>query len=601
MARKQTAIDPQELDERKEAATRYSEEDPGQYVDYLHACVDESIKSTKDIRTMWDECYKAYRVTIDYSNKQDWQSKVVTGDMLAVVKQGQAIVKKAFRQPDWFQVEPQGEEDQFTAHFWREALSFWLNQQHGKFGVNFSDATELGFAIGQSHEIIPKWNPKTGLVFDLVPPWQIFRDPDARPRDPWSGNYWIHLEWKDLWEIQQLSEISDRYVRLENVTADESHWPADEDTVKRARRKGQYYQRNPYRHSVKTFDFHGVILDKQGNMLLPDARMMMAGDTLILNPEPVPYATIRWPGVSFSPMVDMFAFEGHGLVESSLFLWLMTCNLMSLHVDDLNWRVNRVREINRFLMEDPSDVILEPGKPIFRAETAPPGEDIIKDHYEAGNTNEVLAILQYYDQKKENGSFVNQFVAGLPGQRSNITMGEVEIKTNQSMGIFDSIGEDIEDGALSVIKVVQEFIACCWDQESIMRAFPQDPTFAMFAQMGPEERREMLEENCDIKVSGVTAEIKNSELIPRLQFMMQQAGSPLFGKYFKPYELLKQSSHTLGFYEPQFIVSDEEAQMVEQAEAQMQAEAAMNEQIAAQSGGKVVNIPGQKKLPAGGA
>ena len=134
-----------------------------------------------------------------------------------------------------------------------------------------------------------------------------------------------------------------------------------------------------------------------------------------------------------------------------------------------------------------------------------------------------------------------------------------------------------------------------------MRAFPQDPAFAMFAQMGPEERREMLEENCDIKVSGVTAEIKNSELIPRLQFMMQRAESAIFGKYIKPYELLKQASHTLGFYEPQFIVSDEEAQMVEQAEAQMQAEAAMNEQIAAQSGGKVVNIPGQKKLPAGGA
>jgi len=106
----------------------------------------------------------------------------------------------------------------------------------------------------------------------------------------------------------------------------------------------------------------------------------------------------------------------------------------------------------------------------------------------------------------------------------------------------------------------------------------------------------MLEANCDITVSGVTAQIKNSDLIPRLQFMMQKAESGLWGKYFKPYELLKTSSTTLGFYEPKFIVTPEEADQIEQVESQMQAEAMMMQEAA----NNVVQIPGQKQLPQGG-
>jgi len=107
---------------------------------------------------------------------------------------------------------------------------------------------------------------------------------------------------------------------------------------------------------------------------------------------------------------------------------------------------------------------------------------------------------------------------------------------------------------------------------------------------------EMLESNCDIKVSGVTAQIKNSDLIPRLQFMMQKAESQLFGKYFKPYELLKESNTVLGFYDPKFIVTPEEADQIEQVVSQMEAEAMMAQEAA----NNVVQIPGQKQLPQGG-
>jgi hypothetical protein len=573
-------IDDQELEERGEAARRYGEEDPDIYVDFAHSCIEESEKANVGIRYLWDQCYRAYRAQIDYSEKEDWQAKMVTGDMTATVKQGVAVIRKALRQPDWYSIEGVGDEDKQTADFFREALKIWLNPQHARIDTAFCDGSELGFAIGQSHEMIPRWVPGRGLVFSLVPPWQIYRDPDAMPREPQSGDYWDHMEWLDLWKVKNLKG---RYVRLDEVTANETAW-GQETAEKRARRKGQYYQRTTFRHAVRVVEHWGVILDKGGKLLLDNARFTVAGDVLIRNPEPNPFVTMRWPGVSFSPLPDLFAFEGHGVVETSLLLWLNTCNLMSLHIDDLSWRVNKLRELNRMDLEDPTDIALHPGKTVLKSQNAPAGQQVVKEVYTSPSTNESLATLQHWDQRRENSSFVNQFVAGQRGTRTQITKGEVDLKTSQSMTIFDSIGEDIEEGAINVIRAAIEVLILNWNEYSdpnVTRVMSDNPAALRFAKMSPEKRKEMLRANCDIKISGISAQIKNSELVPRLQWIMGKAEQSAFAKYFKPYKLLKKSINSLGFYEPDFIVTDDQAESIDKVEETLK----KVEEAAAQLGG----------------
>jgi len=559
-------FDGKELTERAEAASAYGDEDPDLYVDYCHSCIKQSEDATSDIRYMWDQCYKAYRSKIDYPMKQDWQSKVITGDMFTAVKQAIAVVRASFRQPNWFSIE--NRHNPQLAKVINDMLDIWLDAQHANLPIVFSDASELAFAIGQSHEIIPRWEDGKGLVFDLIPPWQIYRDPDAVPRDPWSGDYWIHIEWFDTWKLTELFKTGN-YVRLDEVRPDEGSGGSRETKEKKARRKGQFYQRSPYRKSVRVVEQWGVILDKQGDLLLPNARFTVAGDVLIRNPEPNPYETLRWPGISFSPLPDMIGFEGHGILESAILLWLMTCNLMSLHIDDLNWRVNRMRQLNRFLLEDPSDVSMYPGKLLLteKGVTGP----VISDVYTPGDTSEILAILQHFDQRRENSTFVNQFVAGLPGQRSHITKGEVEIKTQQSMTIFDSIGEDVENGLIQVLRAAIETLVLNWSEYSyppVSRVMP-DPMAMQFAALPIEQRKELLRANCDIKAQGITAQFKNSEMLPRLQFLMSQIANSAFARYLKPYQLLTQIVNTLGFYEPEFMANEEEAKQADAYAAQM--------------------------------
>lgn len=557
-------VDDQELEERSEAATAYGKEDPDIYVDFAHACVNESEQANIEIRYLWDQCYRAYRADIDYSEKEEWQAKMTTGDMTSTVKQGVAIIRKALRQPDWYKIEPvEDENDKWIASFLRDACAFWFNPQHARLDTAFSDGTELGFAIGQSHEMIPRWVPGKGLVFSLVPPWQIYRDPDASPREPQSGDYWDHVEWLDLWKVKKLGP---RYVRLDEVTANEANW-GQETAERRARRKGQYYQRSSFRKSVRMIEHWGVILDKAGELLLENARFTVAGDVLIRNPEPSPFVSMRWPGISFSPLPDLFTFEGHGIIETSLLLWLNSCNLMSLHLDDLSWRVNKLREINRMRLEDPTDVAMFPGKTVFTREDVPPGQQVVKEVYTSPSTSESLATLQHWDQRREASSLVTQMAAGQRGTKSQKTKGEAEILLGQSMTVFDSIGEDIEEGAVNAIKAAIEIIVLNWSEysdPSVTRVMPNDTNAQRFAKMSLEQRKELLRANSDVKIMGISAAIRNSQLIQMYKDLAQDAASSTFGKYFKPFKLEKHKVYAYGFNEPDFLVTDEQADALDQ-------------------------------------
>lgn len=600
-------IDDQELTERSEAAVALGVEDPDVVIDFTHDCYKLAEDSTKEIRYLWDELLKGYKGQIDYSEKQDWQARMTTGDLNSTVKQGVAVIRKALRQPDWYSIDGVGKEDIPIASFFRDALDIWLNPQHARFNRMFSKATELAFAIGQSHEVIPRWIPGKGLSYTLVLPWQIRRDPDAEPGDCQSGDFWIHEEWLDLWKVKQLGKGNTRYVRLDEVTANEKAY-GQETPEKRARRKGQYYQRTPFRHATHLIEHWGILLDKHGDLLLDNSRWTIAGDVLIRNPEANPFVTMRWPGISFTPLPDLLTFEGHGIIETSLLLWLNTCNLMSLHIDDLSWRVNKMRELNRFDLEDPTDTAFFPGKSVYRSTTAPAGQPVVKEIYTNPTTNETLATLQHWDQRRENSSFVNQFVAGQRGTRTQITKGEVDLKTSQSMTIFDSIGEDIEDGALNILKASIEIIALNWSELSdppVSRVMQNNPYAEEYAMMSIEERKELLRANCDIKILGISAQIKNSELLPRLQWLMKQAESSVYAKYIKSYRLLKRAVNTLGFYDADFVATDSEAKAVDkywdtiaQIEQQMQAEAAGGVP-AGGNGGAGVPVPVEGEVPQG--
>lgn len=556
-------MDSQELEERLEAATALADEDPDHLVDYCEACIEESKKATAEIRQLWDECWKAYQNKMDYSEKEDWQSKVVLNKPFVAVKQAVAVIRRAMMTSDFFSTDGVGWEDKGIAEVVKRTLSFWLDPQRADFPVKFTDATEMGFVTGQSMEIVPTWQDEAGgLKINLIEPWKIFRDPDANPRDPWSGLYWIHQEWVDKWVLEE-GERNGIFQNTENLKEDSDN-RADAEQVQR--RRDQYWSRSKYRKSVLVSEFWGTLLDKQGKLLLPSTTYTVAGGELIRRPRDIPFAKMRWPGVSYSPLSHLLRFEGRGIIEGVLTLWWMINNMWSLHIDNMNWVINKVREIDSSLLKYPGDLDIYPGK-VFEKKPGTGGVPAITEIGVSSQTTDVLANLQYMNQEYDNATFVNQFVAGLPGTRSNITKGEVEIKTQQSLGVFDSIGADIESGGVKALWSVLETIALNWTKNSkpnIMEVLSGFPEAVVFSEMPIELRREFLRNLPDVKLTGISAKLKEAEMLQALFAMMSKAENPKWGIYVKPYKLFKRIIDIIGFKDADFVLTEEEAAFTEE-------------------------------------
>ncbi|MBW2596933.1 MAG: hypothetical protein JRC93_13390, partial [Deltaproteobacteria bacterium] len=327
-------IDDQELRERTDAAQAYAGEDETHFVDYALACIHESTEAQKDLRKVQSDCYNVYleNEPKKYAQKDSWQARIVVPKPFQTVQFGATAVKKAFS-PTYLTIKNAKNEP--GAEFWTKVMTHQLNETHANFPKRFTNSTIMALAIGVSMELIPRWIPGRGLSFSLVEPWKISRTPDAAvSEEPQSGIYWIHQEWLDYFVLKQ-GEKAGRYfdvARAKNTSDTDSNNPLmSQEAI--AARKGMIIHKNKYRNLILTSEVWGQVLDRKGNLLLPSARYAIGANRVIQKPTVPQYHTLRWPGVSYSPLPDLLRFGGRGLLEGVLSIWEAMNDLMCLHHD----------------------------------------------------------------------------------------------------------------------------------------------------------------------------------------------------------------------------------------------------------------------------
>ena len=550
-------IDDKELSEREEEASRLADEDDSHLVEYCIESARESRRARKDVLDAMSLLWDAYQNIMDFGDKEEWQSKVVTNKPFAAVERATAIIRKAFKNPNYITVEGVGPEDAGISDQIKKGLSYWFSRKSVDFPRKFSNASRMAMAVGTSLEMIPRW--EEGMILDWTEPWKIARDPDALPGEPGSGNYCIHEEWMDLWKIIEDGKDG-YYINLDTVK--EGGAPTDDKTSREQieKRKSMYWERTKYRKSVLVREFNGVVLGRDGNLLLPNAKYTIAGEVLIRKPSVIPFVNIRWPGSSFAPIPHILRYDGRGLIEGVFDLWKMLNKMLSLTMDDFSWVVNRMREIIPEWLLDPTDLEFYPGKDIYRTADSP-DRPVVNDLLTTSSIDKILAVAQYMAQQIDNGDFVSEFVSGLPGSRSQITKGEVEIKTEQNLGIFDSIGDEVESGAINVGYASYETMILNWNAQS--KPSPTrvlgDNEFTRFLEGASlEEKKDFLREGADVGITGISAQLQRAEKAKLLMALKQYAESTLFNKYFKPKELIDETVGALGMYKPPFLKTEEE-------------------------------------------
>ena len=569
-------MDAQELGEREEAAQAYTREDEMHFVEYLEACVRTSRNSTVRLRQLQQECWALYQEDEppNYRNKEEWQSRVVIPKPFAAVQVAKNMVRKAFT-PEFLAIdnEPQPE----AGEFWQTLMLRMLDHDHANFRIRFPDATEMGLAVGTSMELIPYWDARRGLQYALVEPWKIHRDPDASSRDPQSGLYWIHEEFQDLWVLEE----AERTRQYQGVTAvreqlKQAHNPENPemDPESQAELRKMFWVRNSYRDMALVREFYGTVLDKQGHLLLPNATYTVAGRHVIGLPKVTPFPTLRWPGISFSPLPHLLRYDGRGILQGVRTLWYWMCSLLALHSDNLNWVVNPMTEINQQALVDQSDIDSFPGRTwLVRATIS--GQQAIRTIARRCTTNEGLANLQQGARYFQEGTFVTSTAQGLPGYRSEITFREVAMMMDQSRDLFSSLGVNIEDGALWAIKAGMETVQLNITRQDLLRLFRPEELQRLLAVADQGGMPSPIDEGLVLpglqgtfSVSGLTAVLKDLDVVKSIsELLLPLSKDPFYAPYLKPFRILKSIETRLNLQDEGIIATADEAKQIAQGQA----------------------------------
>jgi len=566
------AMDPQEERERLAAARAYAAEQERHFVDYAMDCVDYSVKANQPARESMSDLYRMYQEQepASYKNKESWMSRVVIPKPNSTVQFGSAVIKRAFT-PNFLDVECPGNEK--AQNFWGQVMRKSLGKGVSDFPSRFRDACIMALAVGQSMEMIPMIIPGKGLYFELVEPWKIIRDPDARPRDPWSGMYWIHAEWIDWWVLRR-GEKDGKYTgtdklkylcdRPEDVQLTEEQSKA---------RRNQVWHRARFRTMIHVYDVWGTVLDPRGEMLLPRARYTVAGGHVIREPEAVPYETIPWPGIYFSPMPDLLKAGGRGLLEGTKSIWEAWCDLMCLHVDALNWIVNPPTEINVDALQDPDDVEDWPGKKYLTRNTVH-GNQAVRAQLRRDTTNSVLANSAHLDGMFQRGSMVTDAVQGLPGYRQDMTWRESRQNLEMSMGVFGVQGDNVEYGARCAALAALEAMKAFATYQDYERLFdrPEDLA-ALGVSRGGDPDKNAIDGlppmSGNLNITGITKMLQEADTLKNIMStVIPLAGHPRFAPYIKPWMVVRVIERVLNMVEDGVFANTDEAKQITQAEIQ---------------------------------
>lgn len=563
------AIDDQEMKEREEATLAYFGEDEQHFVDYALECIKESTGGQKDIRKIQGSCYNVYKENepAKYAEKEGWQSRIVVPKPFATVQFGAAAVRKAFS-PDFLSII--NTQDKKAQEFWQRTMDYYLNEAHANFAGKFKHSTTMGLAIGQAMEMIPRWIPGKGLAFSLVEPWKIQRTPDAaESEDPQSGIYWIHQEWLDYFVLKQ-GESKGRYFDVARVK-DLEEDPADPLMSKEsvATRKEMIHKKNKYRKLILTSEIWGQILAKNGEMLLPSARYTIGANRVIQKPKAPQYNSLRWPGVSYSPLPDLLRFGGRGLLEGVLSIWEAWNNLMCMSADYLQWIVNPSKEILSDALVNPNDINDYPGHNYQVKETLN-GQNVIRVVQRRSRTSDVLANSQAYDQHFQRGSLVNDAVQGLPGYRKDITFREASMNLDQSMGVFGLMGENIETGATWAVRAAQDTVQTFAGYRDYREIFTEEELQVYGVSPDPEAKNGVSgvpEFNGTFHISGIQALMKDAETLMNIRdVVIPLAERPRFAPYIKPFKVLKAIETRINLSDENVFATEEEAKLLDMRE-----------------------------------
>jgi hypothetical protein len=564
---------------------------------------------------LWDECWQLYRGVEDWTDKEDWQSKLIIPKSWNSVKQATNVIKRLLSSsPNPWSFEPINPDDlagQTRSQQSTDLVRVFMDM--AKYKESFSEGLECGFIMGlgvwkmwwglvprtvtqvqQVPQMGPNGQPVMGrqliqqdilegrLFIRAVDPYNFYWLPGSK-LNQWVGTLEeIEIPKWELWDMVEKGILDAEVVEK----ASTSRINPDQD------RRRFRFDEPPAPTStpndvdmIKLTEYYGPLV-KNNRVIEKYAHVILAGDIPLLV-DRNPYLHRKAPYIGFSPLSLPFRTEGVGLIENVRSVDRAINKLANLSMDTLLFRLLPVFEVPLDVYENPEDFEtgLHPGK-IFRRTQAGAGIQGLTPITFEDISSGTVQVAGQLDRAHQEGALVSEIQQALPRFRGAQTAAEIEIKNDNSQSFFGNMAVDIEEQGLKpMLEMAWELIFQFIDTNS-------DPRIASILGQGAEvlrgmtkeEIQEMIQGDYEIKVSGISGQLEKAEMLQNLTQFMNIIGqnSEAWAPYINQSELLRRIMEAFrpGIRDIEKILA--EPATIEANKAAMQAEKLAPEQMAQQ-------------------
>lgn len=538
-------------------------------VDYVVGWRNKLKTARQDKVNIWNECWQLYRGLEDFTDKDDWQAKIVLPKAWSSVKQATSTIKRLLStaKAPW-QVEPINPDDLVTAvraSQMSDLARVFLDKAH--YMDEFAEGLECGFIIGVG--IWKVWwglEPRertrvaTGVAgangefqeadsqllqqLGVNPSRQIMREEVLEGRlmvravDPYNF-YWLPGSKLNRWagtieEIEipkwELLELAKQGMfdeeTVKNIPAMKISDEQKQSWLRWTERRNSMPTPSPETDSVKLLEFYGpLVID--GELVDRKAHVLVANDQVLLVDKSNSFWHGKPPYIGYSPLSLPFRTEGVGLVEMVREIDKALSKLANMSIDTLLFKLMPLFEINLDAYENPEDLEtgLTPGKILRRNSSylGQPGITPVQFEDISNGSVQVSAALDRYHQE---GALVSEIQQSIPRYRGVQSATEIETKAANQESFFGAMAADIEQQALQPliemsIDLILQYIDTANDPRvSSVLGLGADTLKAM----SREELLELVQGDYKIKVTGITGQLQKAEMLQNLVQLMNIIG-----------------------------------------------------------------------------
>lgn len=559
----------------------------GDVRDWVNRCWREDDDRMKPLQAIQDRLWQLYRNFEDWSDKEDWQSRIAVPKAYSAIKQAAAQLRKLMNSSDrWVMVDGFGTMGRAIAPIVEQATNTLMKSKSLHLMYPLIDAWESSMAIG-----VAAWRvePETALHYtDVLSGSQPENQARLKVRNldyrrfkfgPNTTPYSIDRFIEDL-EVpySYLSQSKNRFRNLAFLERDNFAIPQDE-TRDDARFdiNDQINRKRVQLNIVNLREYWGDICNiRTQEVVARDVHIGLLDRKYVGFLRKIPYwHTRKKPYIIFSPLHVAYRFPGCGILEAVRDIFRGINRIANLQMDGLEYALLKQFEVDMSLLENPGDLAtgIEPGK-FYRkrmgTNSLPAIREIEVSDIKAGG----MEAMQLWDREIQRGSFITDQVQGLTGSKGETTATEVTEAAQGTDSMLLSIALDLEDMALTPLaEMLFDLAVQYFDSGS-------DPNWEkllgadMLDKMTREQRRRLIGDEYELNFRGLSQAIINQEKSKRIMESLQLVGSnPLFAQVVNVPRMFTDLLKSIGSAD--YVLPNAEAryaQALQQEQAQAQAQ-----------------------------